>query len=242
MEVWNGFECEKFVFDGKNAIAVLPKKANGGWLIKTEYWGAFPALEIEMLKRGYALAYIENETRFATFADCKRKSEFAYFMAEKYGLSGKCIPIGYSCGGAHAVNFAGFFPENVCCMLIDAPVLNFCDYPGRLPADRCEGVWENEFVKAYPGVTRAGLLDSFLFHPLNRIKALQENQIPIIMLYGTEDKTVNYKMNGRLLELEYEKYPDLLTVIPREYQGHHPHGTVWNMGGLADLLCEKSRG
>lgn len=247
-ERWNGFRCEKFEFEGKSAIIVFPKgeTTHGNWLLKTEYWDGFPQTEIEMLKRGFHLAYVQNETRFATVSDCGRKARFVDYVSEKYGLRDKCITVGYSCGGAHAVNFAGYFPEKVCLIFIDAPVLNFCDYPGRLPGGKCEAVWENEFIHAYPNITRAGLLN-FENHPINRTGALKEAKIPIIMLYGEEDKTVIYEKNGKLLEIEYEACPELLTVIKRPLQGHHPHGFLLNTGSgdifdskVFDLICEKA--
>lgn len=228
---WNGFLCEEFEFEGKRAIIVFPKEArkDGKWLLKTEYWDGYPQAEIEMIKRGFHLAYVENETRFATVADCERKARFVKMISEKYGLKDKCTLVGYSCGGAHAVNFAGYFPECVSCIFIDAPVLNFCDYPGRLDDAKCENVWENEFIYAYPGITRAKLFN-FKNHPINRVEELKKHKIPIIMLYGTEDETVYYSRNGMLLELEYKDMPELLTVIPRYIEGHHPHGILLNTG------------
>ena len=68
-----------------------------------------------MLKRGYTLAYTENEARFATFADCKRKSEFAYFMAEKYGLSSKYIMIGYRRRYSHGTVWDMDSPAELLC-------------------------------------------------------------------------------------------------------------------------------
>lgn len=238
----NRFNFEQFEFEGKRAIIVFPDQPERGknWLLKTEYWDAFPEAELEMAERGFHLAYLENETRFATLSDCERKSRFVKYVSEKYGLRDKCIPVGYSCGGAHAINFAGCSPESVCCIYIDAPVLNFCDYPARHGKGECEGVWEREFVHAYPGITRAKLLD-FSGHPLNRIPVLKEHKIPIIMLYGTEDNTVDYDMNGRLLEEEYSDCPELLTVIPRVYQGHHPHGGLADRSPLIDFLLKNSK-
>lgn len=245
---WNGYKCKKFTFEEKEAIIVFPHEVepNRSWLLKTEYWDGFPQTETEMLKRGFHLAYIQNETRFATQSDCARKARFVKFISEAYNLKEKCTTVGYSCGGAHAVNFAGYYPECVCCIFIDAPVLNFCDYPGRLPGGKCEKVWENEFIFAYPGITRAKLFD-FSNHPINRADTLKKHKIPIIMLYGTEDETVIYDKNGRLLEAEYESCPELLTVIQRPLQGHHPHGFVINTGSgdlfdkrIFDLITEKS--
>ncbi len=233
----NEYDCEEFEFEGKRAIIVFPNCADKKkhWLLKTEYWDAFPAAELEMLKLGFHLAYVENENRFATYEDCERKSRFVPFISEKYGLCERCVPVGYSCGGAHAINFAGFFPQCVSCLYIDAPVLNFCDYPARHGSEECERVWDNEFVRAYPGITRAKLTD-FSNHPLGKIPTLIEHKIPIIMLYGTEDTTVDYNLNGRLLEEEYADFPELLTVIPIRYRGHHPHGGIEVPTQLTEFL------
>lgn len=233
---WHGFDAEEFEFEGKRAILVFPDKASSqkDWLLKTEYWDAFPEREIDLINRGFHLAYMENETRFATYSDCARKARFAEFLAEKYALREVCVPVGMSCGGAHAVNFAGFFPEKVACLFLEAPVMNFCSYPARLGDSDCEKVWENEFVKAYPGITRATLLN-FDNHPIGKIAVLKEHDIPIVMMYGTEDKTVPYRDNGKLLELEYANDSNLL-VIPRPAQGHHPHGYMHDPAPLLDFI------
>lgn len=56
------------------------------------------------------------------------------------------------------------------------------------------------------------------------------------MLYGTEDETVKYDFNGRLLEEAYRDNKDLLKVIVREGQGHHPHGLLDRSDELADMV------
>ena len=52
---WNGFERLDFELNGREAILILPEKSVEGkkWLLKTEYFDAFPAFEIEMVRRGY---------------------------------------------------------------------------------------------------------------------------------------------------------------------------------------------
>ena len=52
---WNGFECEEFIFDGQEAIVVIPDKKveNPVLAVKTEYRNAFPETEIELLKKGF---------------------------------------------------------------------------------------------------------------------------------------------------------------------------------------------
>lgn len=224
---WHGFFAETFLFEGKKAEIVIPKEPDRdrNWLFKMEYWDAFPAREIDLLNRGFHLVYLENETRFATREDCDRKARFCDYLAERYGLRNVCVPVGLSCGGAHAVNFAGFYPEKVACLYLDAPVLNFCDYPGRYDDRETETVWETEFVKAYPGITRSTLLDSS-WHPIKRAKELVRRKIPVVMLYGTQDTTVSFNQNGRLLIDAYAGEPSLMLAVPRMLQGHHPHGEI----------------
>ena len=48
--------------------------------------------------------------------------------------------------------------------------------------------------------------------------------IPVIMSYGTDDAVVPYHENGQLMEEKYTDAPELLVLIPRAGEGHHPHG------------------
>jgi len=238
MELWNGFRIEKFVFEGFAALLVFPEKADEhkNWLLKTEYFGAFPDVEIKLLEKGFHLAYIKNISRFATEEECHIKARFADYLSANYGLRDKCVPVGMSCGGGHAVNFAGFHPEKVLCVYIDAPVLNFCDFPARKDI---EGVWENEFVKAYPGMERYKLL-GFSNHPIGKTDVLIENKIPVLMVYGTEDKTVLYEVNGALLEEAYKNRSDMLTVMPVACRGHHPHGMIGDNTPIVEYILKHS--
>lgn len=242
MNKWNGFRCEEFEFEGRRAAVVFPEEPdkNRNWSLKTEYRDAFPETEIDLLKKGFHVAWVQNKSRFATVEDCDIKAMFADFLHSEYGLRDKCVPIGMSCGGAHAMNFAGLYPEKIACMYIDAPVLNFLSFPGKLGHKMCEEVWENEFIKAYPNITRAGLLN-FDNHPICKLDVIKKHKIPIIMLYGDEDATVFYNENGRLLELEYADAPELLKVVVRTAQGHHPHGIPDNPKIVTDFIIEHTR-
>ncbi len=238
---WHGFSAIEFDFEGTPAFLAFPETPCEGkpWTLKTEYKEAFPETEISLLKLGYHVAYLKNETRLATKADCDAKARFVDFLHNEYGLHDKCVPVGFSCGGAHAVNFAGFYPDKVSCMFIDAPVLNFSDFPGKYSKSLFRGIWDKEFLAAYPGMTRAKLF-AFDNHPINKVPVLIENKIPVIMLYGTQDDTVIYDENGKLMELEYETCPELLKVIARENQGHHPHGLFFDNKEIIDFICANS--
>ena len=160
-ETWNGFRRLDFTFEGRSAILVLPEKQDkwGNFAMKTEYWDAFPGTEIALLKEGFALAYLKNANRWATPEDCHVRARFVRELSERYGLRDRCVPVGMSCGGAHAVQFAGLHPECVQALFLDAPVLNFCSCPAYLGRqDRLDGALEKEFFAAYPEMTRPQLL------------------------------------------------------------------------------------
>lgn len=237
---WHGYPLKEFEFEGRLARLVCPKGAAVGKLmLKTEYWDAFPDVELRMLERGYHLCYLKNKTRFATREDCDAKAALIRFLAKEYGLSERCIPIGMSCGGAHAVRFAGFYPELVSCMFIDAPVLNYFDFPGKVGDPTKEKVWEREFTAAYPGIKRH-LLAGFTEHPICMADTLIENKIPIIMVYGSSDDLVLYEENGALLEQAFEG-SGLLKVIRVSNRGHHPHGKIGDNTEIVDFLTEESK-
>lgn len=223
-ELWNGYRMKKFLFEDTEAILVFPEEgtATGDWVFKMEYWEAFQDTERRLVKAGFHLAFLKNTSRFATKADCDKKARFVHFLADTYGLKRKCVPVGMSCGGAISVRFAGFYPDLVSCMYIDAPVLNFCDFPGKLGKFGWEDIWENEFVHAYPDIRRYQLL-GWKEHPICMTDTLIAHKIPILMVYGVEDRTVIYEENGLLLEQAYEG-TGLLTVVPVCGRGHHPHG------------------
>lgn len=239
-KLWHGFEMHEFTFEDRLAVIVFPEKANEkkSWTIKTEYWDAFPETEIELLKRGYHVTYLKNNNRWGTKADADAKAHFTEYISREYGLAKKCIPVGMSCGGCHAVNFAGFHPECVQCMFIDAPVLNFVDIPANLSIPGNAPMWE-EFKAAYPGIKRADLLH-FDNHPMNKAPILIENKIPILMLYGTDDTVVIYEQNGMMLEEIYADHPGLLTIVKRESQGHHPHGFPARPDIVADWIDQNA--
>ena len=243
IEEWYGFKREVFEFKGKKATLAYPNTPDKDkrWALKAEYREDFPETEIKLLENGFHVAWIETNNLFATKDDCDVKSDFCELLHNKYGLSEKCVAIGFSCGGAHAVNFAGFYPDKVACIFVDAPVLNFLSFPGKMGNEICENAWKIDFVKCYPGITRLKLF-GFDNHPVNKVSVLKKYKIPIIMLYGTDDTVVDYNENGKLLELEYADCPELLKVIPRIAQGHHPHGYLEgkDKNAVVDFIIENS--
>jgi len=237
-ETWHGYKMERFQFEDREAIIAFPKEARSGapWALKTEYWDAFPDVELRLLEQGFHVAFVKNKNRWFTREECDAKARFVRFVSSAYGLNGKCVPVGMSCGGGYAVKFAGLYPELAACLFIDAPVLNFCSIPGKPGNPVYESMWNNEFVKAYPGLNRWQLPGS-QEHPICQVDSIIAHKLPTLLVYGLEDQTVIYEENGKLLE-EAMADTGLLKVIPVGARGHHPHGLIGNNQPIVDFILE----
>ena len=220
--VWNGYKRIDFLFEGREAILVIPGEPNEAknWLFKTEYFNAFPNFEIEMLGRGWHLAFIRNVTRWCLDEDLDLKFRFADYLHREWGLAKKCTPVGMSCGGMFGVKLAARYPEMIESLYIDAPVMNLLSCPARV--GRGESGTLDEFIEA-TGMTLSELL-SYRDHPIDKMHLVLEADIPIVMVYGDSDDIVPYHENGALLEKYYLDNGGVILAIGKAGCGHHPHG------------------
>ena len=220
--VWNGFSGLEFEFDGRPAYLIRPNcKPNGKWALKTEYWNDFPGGQIELLNRGWHVAFNENRTRLAEPDDLETKGNFIRYISETYGLDKKCALIGMSCGGLYAVKTAALYPELVSAAWLDAPVMNFLSWPFFVGRPGGTGKSE-EYFKA-TGRTLTDML-SYRDHPIDKMHILLENNIPVILIAGDSDEIVPYHENGALLEKYYKENGGIIEVHIKPGCGHHPHG------------------
>ena len=220
MTEWQGFKCEEFEFEGRDAIIVFPNEKSNKWLFKTEYFGAFPDFEIEMVKRGYHIVHVKNLTRWNKHPDdTDIKAKFADYVSEKYGLKKKCVTVGMSCGGMQSVYFAAKYPEYVSAMYLDAPVINLLSCPAGL------GKGTSEMLPEFEENMGFGLeeLLSFRNHPLDNFEPLIKNNIPVILVAGDSDKVVPFNENGALLDKYYKENGGIIKTIVKKGCDHHPH-------------------
>ncbi len=224
--LWNGFKCEEFNFEGYESAIVFPENPleNSSIILKTEYRNAFHETEIELLKEGYHLAWIDNTNRWGINDDLDRKARFIKYISDKYNLNNKCVPVGMSCGGLIAVKFAARYPELIACLYIDAPVINYMSCPcGFGIGERIDDENFSEILGAL-GMDSISELICYRETPQDMIPDLIKNKIPVIMVAGDSDVIVPYVENGILVERAYKEAKLDIKVIIKEGCNHHPHG------------------
>ena len=219
---YHGFKRLDFEFQGREAVLVFPNEENktNKWMIKTEYFDAFPELEVALLGRGYHLAYLKNNNRWGTDDDATAKRDLAEYLASEYGLSRRAVCIGMSCGGWEAVAFAALYPSYVSLLYLDAPLLSFYGL-----CEPYQTQWIEEHRRAR-GYVLPGLRFTDMTLPIYRLKTLTDNRLPVALVYGGADKVVEPKLNAEALRDFYEAEGAPIKVWCKPECDHHPHVAV----------------
>ncbi len=104
----------------RRCLVIVPKEAAPGnpWSWRGCYWDHEPQTEVELLKRGFHIAYISAN---ATLRPGKEWDAWYTFLTEKHGLSRKPAFIGMSRGGEYAYTWAAAHPDQVSCIYADNP-------------------------------------------------------------------------------------------------------------------------
>ncbi len=217
----DGFKVYEFDLESNSAYVYAPNTPAKvkPWVLKTEYFWAFPEVQNALLKKGWHLAHVANDTRWFCEADNKRRAKLCEFLISEFSLNEKCVLEGMSCGGMQAVYFGAEYPQFVKGMYLDAPVMNFLSCPfgvGRSPFDSVE-----EFINA-TGITLKDLIN-YRNHPIDRVEDLIKNNIPVFLVAGDSDTTVPYDENGALLAEKYRKAGTPLIEVIKAGCEHHPH-------------------
>src|SRR5216684_9231118 len=128
---WEGYRSERFVLEGRDCILVQPDipMRSSPWIWRTEFFGAFPALDLALLKAGFRVAYIDVQNMYGAPIAMRYMDRFYARMVETFGLLPKCVLEGFSRGALYALNWAALNPRSVACLYLDAPVCDFKSWP-----------------------------------------------------------------------------------------------------------------
>lgn len=104
-------------------VVVVPKQPAAGnpWSWQGCYWDHQPQAEVELLHRGFHIAYISAN---GNLKPGKQWEAWYAYLTEKHGLSKKPAFIGMSRGGEYAYTWATTHPTQVSCIYADNPGVN----------------------------------------------------------------------------------------------------------------------
>lgn len=239
-EFWYGYDMEMLVFEDMPGMVVFPKPgtANGRLAIKTEYWNAFPeAIELEMVKQGFHLCYIKNINRWGLQEDVERKGRFVRYVAEKYGLNEKVVPVGMSCGGMFAIKMACVYPELMACLYLDAPLIQHMSI-NRVNASDAD-LLKDEIVQEIMGALDLKTADEYRAYnkmPIHMMDKLLAARIPAVLVLGAADTVLPYMENGMVLKAAYEEAGIPIRTYIKPNCDHHPHGMEDPVPVMQDIL------
>ena len=117
-----GFGIDDSLKDGKRrCVVVVPKQSAPGnpWSWRGCYWNHEPQTEVELLKRGFHIAFVAPDPR----GQGKAWDMWYAFLTEKHGLSKQPAFIGMSKGGVNEYSWAVNNPEKVSCIYADNPAI-----------------------------------------------------------------------------------------------------------------------
>lgn len=236
MGEWMHYEREDFLFENHACIIVFPQKMREDrrWVWRAEFFGAFPSVDLEMLRRGYPVAYVCLSNRYGCPSAVQDMESFRAMLCKKYALNDQAIIFGFSRGGLYAVNYALRYPQHTRSLYLDAPVLDMRSWPGGKGIGiGAETEWQ-ECLSVY------GLREEekdLLDEPLDHTEELAALNIPVVLVAGGGDRVVPYCENGQLFAKRFQQANGKIKVIVKTECDHHPH-SLDDPTPIADYLSQ----
>ncbi len=238
---WHGFVRYDFEVNGHPALVVVPGKAAEGrpWVWHGEFFGHKPAPDIELLKRGYHIAYLRVPDLLGGPPAVRYWSGFYREMTEKYGLAKKVALVGLSRGGLYCYNWAAQNPDKVACIYGDAPVCDFKSWPGGFGKGK-GSVRDWKLVLKVYGFADDDEARAYGKNPVDNLEPLARAGVPLLHVYGEQDQVVPWEENTGLLARRYRALGGSITLIAKPGVGHHPHG-LKNVKPIVDFILSHTR-
>jgi pimeloyl-ACP methyl ester carboxylesterase len=221
---WNGYRREDVRVAGRDCILVSPAAALPGrpWIWRTEFFDAFPAVDLALLKAGFHLAYMDVKNMYGAPASVDLLDRFYEWLTQDQGMAVRPVLEGFSRGALFALNWSARHPSRVACLYLDAPVCDFKSWPGgkgRAPGSAHD--WE--LLKQAYGFADEAEAIGYGGNPLDNLAPLARAHVPIIAVYGDADVDLPPDENILVLQRGYERLGGEITVIAKPGVGHHPH-------------------
>jgi pimeloyl-ACP methyl ester carboxylesterase len=218
---WNGFSRYDFEVDGKPVLVVAPDKPVAGkpWVWHGEFFGHKPEPDIELLKRGFHVVYMQIPNLFGSPEALKHWDAFYKALTEKHGFAQRAAFVGVSRGGLYCYNWASANPDKVACIFGDAPVCDLHSWPAGAGKGTGNPDEMKRILQVYDVATPDELYARAL-NPIDRLEPLAKEKIPLLHVYGDADLGVPWDENTGIVADRYRKLGGHITLIAKPGVGH----------------------
>ncbi|QDV25618.1 alpha/beta hydrolase family protein [Aureliella helgolandensis] len=230
-EQWNGFPQHHLTIAARPAYLVAPevppaldKQGKPLWIWRARFPGFHAEMDIDLVKRGYHIAYVDVAGMFGGPQAMEIGDAFYQHLTGKLGFSDRPVLEGVSRGGLFVYNWAARHPERVACIYCDTPVLDFNSWPGGkgtgLGAPR---EWQ-QCLEAY-GLSEDEAVQ-FPQIPVHQTAVIAQARIPLLHIVSESDRVVPPAENTYLVKQRLEAQSGSMEVISvpqgtEKSNGHH---------------------
>lgn len=234
---FHGYKGYDFKVDGVSCKLVKPYKEakDRPWVWRARFWGHEPQTDIDLLERGYHIAYCDVADLYGSNKAVNRWNSFYSFMI-KNGFNRKAVLEGMSRGGLIVYNWAAQNTDKVACIYADAPVMDIKSWPMGCGKSSGSEYDTKLLLEAYGFKSKNDAL-AWKNNPLDHAVAIAAAGIPVLHVVGDADDVVPVSENTSLFETEMKRLKANFKVIHKSGVGHHPH-SLDNPDVIVDFILK----
>ncbi len=230
---------EVFTVKDNECFLIMPDEKTSGkkipWVWYAPTLPGLPGVEEKwmfehFLGAGIAIAGMDVGESFGNPESRALFSAFHDELAKNRGLSKKPCLLVRSRGGLMLYNWAAEHPESVTCIAGIYPVCNLNSYPGIKIASQAYGMTEDQL--------NANLKEH---NPIDRLKGLAENRVPIFHIHGDSDTVVPLEDNSGEVQKRYNKFGGKMTLVVPKEQGHNMWVGFFQCQELVDFVIAHAK-
>lgn len=219
---WETFAKQTFQLEGRDAFVVVPSEPAPGkpWVWRTSFPTYHPEIDIELVKKGFHVAYLDVVAMLGADQALDRMDRFYELVRSRWGLAEKAAIEAVSRGGLPAYRYAARHPERIACIYADTPVMDLKSWPRKaLAAQQVKDAIEHY------GFKNEAELKAWKGNPIDVLAPIAKARIPLRHIISPNDAIVPAEENTlearrRLQKLGWDM--DIVTVEPSsQFNGHH---------------------
>ena len=228
---------ESFKLNSNDAFLIKPEitAASTPWVWYAPTLKNLPGTEENwmferFLKAGIAIAGIDVGESYGSSAGTNTYSDFYQYLTEERGFSTRPVLLARSRGGLMLYNWAA---ENADCVGAIAgiyPVCNLTSYPGIEKAKTAYGLSSEEMKEKLS-----------LLNPIDRLKNLAKNHVPILHLHGDQDRVVPLEENSGIILDRYQNLGGPVTLKLMKGQGHNMWQGWFQDASLTEFVIKHAK-